>query len=67
MTTEEEIEFTRLIDNILATADLQTVTRKKIRQGLEVAVGKNLSEQKVSLPSVTTHIAAHCTACVVHL
>jgi hypothetical protein len=67
VTTEEEIEFTRLIDNILATADLQTVTRKKIRQGLEAAVGKNLSEQKVSFMPVNTHIAAYCTACVVYL
>lgn len=49
MTPEEESEFTRIIDAILATADLQTVTRKKIRQGLEAALGKELTEQKVGI------------------
>ncbi|KAK4192363.1 SWIB/MDM2 domain-containing protein [Podospora australis] len=45
--TEEEIEsYSRVIDGILAAADLQTVTRKKIRQGLEAAIGKDTSEQK---------------------
>jgi hypothetical protein len=37
-----------LIDGILATADLETVTRKKIRMGLETALGgRDLSDQKV--------------------
>ena len=49
MTAEEEATYTRIIDSILATADLQTVTRKKIRQGLEAAVDKDLSDQKVGL------------------
>lgn len=52
MTAEEEASYTRIIDGILATADLQTVTRKKIRQGLEAAVDKDLSDQKVGLSSL---------------
>lgn len=48
MTTEEETRYTEIIDGILATADLETVTRKKIRMGLEAALGgKDLSDQKV--------------------
>lgn len=54
MTAEEESEFIRIIDGILATADLETVTRKKIRQGLEATLGKELTEQKVGLPLVIT-------------
>lgn len=48
MTAEEETRYTEVIDGILATADLETVTRKKIRMGLEAALGgKDLSDQKV--------------------
>jgi len=47
VTAEEEARYTKIIDGILAAADLQTVTRKRIRQGLEAAVGKDLSDQKV--------------------
>lgn len=54
MTAEEEATYTRIIDSILATADLQTVTRKKIRQGLEAAVDKDLSDQKVGFPFYTS-------------
>jgi chromatin remodeling complex protein RSC6 len=47
---EEESRYTSIIDAILATADLNTVTRKKIRLGLEKALGgKDLSEQKVRI------------------
>jgi len=50
VTPEEETKYTSIIDAILATADLNTVTRKKIRLGLERALGgKDLSEQKVGL------------------
>lgn len=48
MSAEEEARYTEVIDGILATADLETVTRKKIRVGLEAAMGgKDLSGQKV--------------------
>lgn len=49
VTDEETTEYSRIIDGILAAADLQTVTRKKIRQGLEAAIEKDLSDQKVRL------------------
>jgi upstream activation factor subunit UAF30 len=47
VTAEEKSSYTRIIDGILSAADLQTVTRKKIRQGLEAAIDKDLSAQKV--------------------
>lgn len=48
MSAEDETRYTAIIDAILATADLTTVTRKKIRMGLERALGgKDLREQKV--------------------
>lgn len=48
MNSEEEARYTAIIDNILQTADLNTVTRKKIRLGLEKALdGRDLSDQKV--------------------
>lgn len=48
VTPEEETRYTAIIDNILQTADLNTVTRKKIRLGLEEALdGKDLGDQKV--------------------
>lgn len=50
MTPEETKRYTAIIDAILATADLETISRKKIRQGLETSLGgKDLSEQKVRL------------------
>ncbi|KAK1770214.1 upstream activation factor subunit spp27 [Phialemonium atrogriseum] len=52
LTAEEESEFIRIIDGILATADLETVTRKKIRQGLEATLGKELTEQKHAVRSL---------------
>jgi upstream activation factor subunit UAF30 len=47
VTDEERATYTRVIDGVLASVDLETVTRKKIRQGLEEAVDKDLSSQKV--------------------
>lgn len=47
LSSDEERQYTGIIDAILATADLETITRKKIRQGLEKALnGKDLSEYK---------------------
>ncbi|KAL2201686.1 SWIB/MDM2 domain protein [Sarocladium strictum] len=47
---EERQRYTRIIDGILATADLETITRKKIRQGLELSLGgTDLSEQKEAI------------------
>ncbi|CAK7227599.1 hypothetical protein SBRCBS47491_006625 [Sporothrix bragantina] len=50
LTDEEMRRYTQLVDAILATADLETVTRKKVRKGLEKALGgKDLSDQKVAI------------------
>ncbi len=50
MSEAERRQYTDLIDDILMNADLETVTRKKIRQGLELALGgKDLGEQKVGV------------------
>ena len=48
MNSEEVAQYTSIIDGILATADLATISRKKVRQALERALGgKDLSDQKV--------------------
>ncbi|KAI0175506.1 SWIB-domain-containing protein [Hypoxylon sp. FL1284] len=53
LTAEEEARYTEVIDGILATADLETVTRKKIRVGLETAIGgKDLSDQKNAIKAL---------------
>ncbi|KAK4124374.1 SWIB-domain-containing protein [Parathielavia appendiculata] len=44
--------YTRIIDGILAVADLETVTRKKVRKGLEEAISKDLSNQKDAIKAL---------------
>lgn len=47
LNSEEIAQYTSIIDGILATADLATISRKKVRQALERALGgKDLSDQK---------------------
>ncbi|KAH7027238.1 DEK C terminal domain-containing protein [Microdochium trichocladiopsis] len=47
LSPEDEKHYTQIIDGILSTVDLETVTRKKIRSGLEAALGgKDLSDHK---------------------
>ncbi|KAL7788598.1 SWIB/MDM2 domain-containing protein [Trichoderma ceciliae] len=47
LSSDENKRYTAVIDDILSTADLETISRKKVRQGLEAALGgKDLSEQK---------------------
>ncbi|KAG5930605.1 hypothetical protein E4U53_002198 [Claviceps sorghi] len=47
LASDERRRYTEIIDDILATADLETISRKKVRQGLETRLGgKDLSEQK---------------------
>lgn len=59
--SEEENKYTSIIDGILATADLTTVTRKKIRLGLEKALGgTDLSEQKVRPPPLSYITSSAC-------
>ncbi|KAK5991767.1 Upstream activation factor subunit spp27 [Cladobotryum mycophilum] len=47
LSSEEREHYTEIIDGILATSDLATVSRKKIRQGLQSKLGgKDLDDQK---------------------
>lgn len=55
VTSEEEKQYSSIIDGILRTADLQTISRKKVREGLETSLGgKDLSDQKVSARSTVS-------------
>lgn len=55
---EERDTYIEIIDGILITADLETISRKKIRQGLESALGgKDLSDQKVGNPFASSYLA----------
>ncbi|KFG80963.1 SWIB/MDM2 domain protein [Metarhizium anisopliae] len=50
VTPDEQERYTEIIDDILATADLETISRKKVRQALEGRLGgKDLSEQKEAI------------------
>ncbi|KID72902.1 SWIB/MDM2 domain protein, partial [Metarhizium brunneum ARSEF 3297] len=50
VTPDEQGRYTEIIDDILATADLETISRKKVRQALEGRLGgKDLSEQKEAI------------------
>ncbi|KEY67052.1 hypothetical protein S40285_03113 [Stachybotrys chlorohalonatus IBT 40285] len=47
LNADELAKYTSIIDAILSTSDLETITRKNIRAALETALGgKDLSEQK---------------------
>ncbi|KAI9158021.1 Upstream activation factor subunit spp27 [Paramyrothecium foliicola] len=53
VSSEELSQYTSIIDAILATSDLETITRKKIRQGLETALGgKDTSDQKNAIKAL---------------
>ncbi|KAJ8116977.1 hypothetical protein ONZ43_g4311 [Nemania bipapillata] len=53
LTSEEETRYTKIIDRILATADLETVTRKKIRLGLQAELGgRDLNEQRDAIKAL---------------
>lgn len=55
VTSEERNRYTAIIDGILETADLETISRKKIRQGLEAELGgKDLTDQKVRKRNTAT-------------
>lgn len=43
-------KFTAIIDDILATADLTTISEKQIRKGLQASIDYDLTEQKVHSP-----------------
>lgn len=59
MTPDERERYTFIIDEILESADLETISRKKIRQGLQAALGgQDLSDQKVCNLSTSVALAS---------
>ena len=61
MTPEVEKSFITIIDSILAASDLNTISEKRIRKGLQAAVQYDITPQKVRNPTVSawllpTHI-----------
>lgn len=44
---EVEASFTTIIDSILAASDLDTISEKRIRQGLQQSVEYDITPQKV--------------------
>lgn len=61
VSSEERSQYTAIIDGILATANLETISRKKIRQGLETSLGgKDLSEQKVNSLALEDDLRLEC-------
>lgn len=50
VTTEQRAEYTTLIDEILASADLTTVSAKKIRNIMAEKLGYDISDKKVCSP-----------------
>ncbi|MCJ1309967.1 hypothetical protein MMC25_003628 [Agyrium rufum] len=49
LTPDEKSSYVVIIDSILAASDLTTITRKRIQQGLERAVGHDLKAQKAAI------------------
>lgn len=50
--------YVKVIDSILAASDLNTISEKRIRKGLQEAVGYDLTPQKVRCFVVT--VVANC-------
>jgi upstream activation factor subunit UAF30 len=51
----ERAQYSAIIDGILASSDLQTISSKQIRKSLQQALQHDISEKKVcSLPSSTS-------------
>ena len=47
MTPEIEQRYVTIIDSILAASDLNTISEKRIRKGLQAAVDYDITPQKV--------------------
>jgi DEK C terminal domain len=45
---EQRASFTKVIDSILASSDINTISSKRIRQGLQETVEYDLNDYKVS-------------------
>ena len=53
MTPETEISYTTIIDSILAASDLNTISEKRIRKGLQAAVDYDITPLKVAMVEAT--------------
>jgi hypothetical protein len=51
VTSEEHKQYVAIIDNILRESDLKTISAKAIRKALSDKLGKDISAQKVRLPT----------------
>ncbi|OJJ43222.1 hypothetical protein ASPZODRAFT_1176386 [Penicilliopsis zonata CBS 506.65] len=49
LSDDARAQYTTIIDSILAKSDLNTISEKRIRKGLEEAVGYDLTPQKAAL------------------
>ena len=57
VSAEEKERFIPLIDSILAASDLNTISEKRIRKGLQASVELDLNERKVRLPSSLSYFS----------
>jgi upstream activation factor subunit UAF30 len=46
----ERAQYSAIIDGILASSDLQTISSKQIRKSLQAELQQDISEKKVSRP-----------------
>ncbi|RAO68234.1 uncharacterized protein BHQ10_004246 [Talaromyces amestolkiae] len=49
LSDEQRASFTKVIDSILAASDINTISSKRIRQGLQATVNYDLNDYKVGL------------------
>lgn len=47
VTADVEAKYVKIIDAILASSDLNTISEKRIRKGLQQAVNHDITPQKV--------------------
>ena len=56
MTPETEASYVTIIDSILAASDLNTISEKRIRKGLQAAVDYDITPLKVTrLETIVAH------------
>ncbi|KAH8815470.1 SWIB/MDM2 domain-containing protein [Xylogone sp. PMI_703] len=52
LTPEETAQYSKIIDGILATADLNTISAKQIRKGLQAQLDHDIAEQKQAIQAL---------------
>ncbi len=55
MLPNERAQYSALIDNILASSDLQTISAKQIRKQLQAALDVDISDKKVGFSVQLAH------------